>query len=137
VAGVQNIHPLKELLVTVTGDNFQVKVLNSNQVKIQPKFTEKYTIIKALAEKHTDFHTYQPKKDTSFRTVVRGMKYSTETGEIKTEIEKFGQTVVNILNIKQNQTSTPLSLFFVDLKASENNKDIYQIETLKYTKVKF
>jgi hypothetical protein len=59
--------------------------------------------------------------------VVRGMHYSTDTSEIKIEIEKFGHTVVNIFNIKQNQTNTPLSLFFVDLKPSENNKDIYQI----------
>jgi hypothetical protein len=57
VAGVQNIQPLKELLVTVMGDDFE----------LQPKSPEKYkTIIKALAEKHTEFHTYQPKEDKSF-----------------------------------------------------------------------
>jgi len=138
VAGVQNIQPLKELLVTVTGDDFELKVLNGNQVKIQPKSTEIYTtIIKALAEKHTEFQMYRPKEDRSFRTILRGMRYSTDTIEIETEIEKFGHTVVNIFNIKQNQTNTPLSLFFVDLKPSKNNKHIYQIETLNYIKVKF
>jgi len=40
VAGVQNIKPLKELLVTVTGDEFKLKVLNGDQVKIQTKFSE-------------------------------------------------------------------------------------------------
>jgi exosome complex RNA-binding protein Rrp4 len=56
VTEVQNIQPLKEILVTVTGDDFELRVLNGNQVKIQPKSTEKYTtIIKALAEKHTEF----------------------------------------------------------------------------------
>jgi hypothetical protein len=34
VVGVQNIHPLKELLVIVTEGDFGLKVLNSNQVKI-------------------------------------------------------------------------------------------------------
>jgi len=65
------------------------------------------------------------------------MHYSTYIREIKPEIEKFGHTIVNIFNIKQNRANIPLSLFFVNLKASENNKDIYQIENLNYTKVKF
>jgi DNA polymerase III sliding clamp (beta) subunit (PCNA family) len=51
VVGVQNIQPLKELLVTIAGDEFEFKVLQDNQVKIQPKSSDKYTtIIKALAE---------------------------------------------------------------------------------------
>jgi hypothetical protein len=49
VAGVHNIKPLKELLVTVSGDDFELKVLNGNQVKVQPKSADKYrTIIYAL-----------------------------------------------------------------------------------------
>jgi len=88
VAGVQNVQPLKELLVTVTGDDFELKVLNGKQVKIQPKSAEKYKTIKALAEKYTELHTYQPKDDRSFRIVLRGMNYSTDTSEVKSEIEK-------------------------------------------------
>jgi PAX-interacting protein 1 len=138
VSGVQNIQPLKKLLVAVTGDDFELKVLTGNQVKIQPKTADKYkTIIQALAEKHTEFRMYQPKEDTSFRTVLRGMHYSTATSEIKSSIEKFDHTVVNVFSVKQNQTNIPLSLFFVDLKPSENNEDLYQIEFLNYTKVKF
>jgi hypothetical protein len=67
VAGVQNIQPLKELLVTIGGEEFELKVLQDNQVKIQPKSSDKYTTtIKALAEKRTEFHTYQPKADRHF-----------------------------------------------------------------------
>jgi hypothetical protein len=52
VPGAQNIQPLKEVLVGVTGDDFDLKVLTSNQVKIQPKTAHKYkTTIQALAEK--------------------------------------------------------------------------------------
>ena len=43
VAGVENIKPIKELLVTVAGDDFELKVLNGTKVKIQPKSTEKYS----------------------------------------------------------------------------------------------
>jgi len=138
VDGVQNINPLRELLVGIAGDDFELKVLQGNQVKIQPKSSDKYTtIIKALTEKRTEFHTYQPKADRSFRTVLRGLHYSTDTKDIKSEIESLGHTVVNIFNIKQSRTNIPLPLFFVDLKPGPNNKAIYLIETLHYTKVKF
>ena len=69
--------------------------------------------------------------------MFRGMHYSTDISDIKTELENSGHTLVNIFNIKQNRTNITLSLFFADLKPSGNNKDIYQIETLNYTKVKF
>ena len=138
VAGVQNIHPLKELLLKIAGDDFELKVLQGNQVKIQPKTSEKYsTIIKALAEKHTEFHTYQAKENRSFRVILRGLHYSTNTQDIKTEIENLSHTVVNIFNIKQSRTNIPLPLFFIDLKQNPNNKEIYSIETLHYTKVTF
>jgi hypothetical protein len=106
VSGVQNIQPLKELLVIVMENDLELKILNGHQVKIQPTSTAKYqTIIKALAEKHTEFHTYQPKENRSFRTVLRGIHYSTDTNEIKSEIEKLGHKVINIFNIKPRPTS--------------------------------
>jgi len=52
------------------------------------------------------------------------------------EIESLRHTVMNIY-IKQSRTNTPLPLVFVDLNPSANNKDVYFIETLHYTKVKF
>jgi predicted ABC-class ATPase len=122
----------------VTGDDFEVKVLTCNQVKIQPKTADKYkTIIQALAEKHTEFHTYRPKEDRSFRTVLKGMYYSTATSEIKSAIEKFGHTVVNLFNVKHKPDEHSAVIILLDLKPSENNKDVYQIESLNYTKVKF
>jgi pyruvate/2-oxoacid:ferredoxin oxidoreductase alpha subunit len=104
VSGVQNIQPLKDLLVTVTENDFELKILNADQVKIQPTSTTKYhTIIKALAENHTEFHTYQPKEDRSFRTILMGINYSEDTNKIKSEIEKLGHKV-NIFNIKHTWT---------------------------------
>jgi hypothetical protein len=126
VSGVQNIQPLKELLVTVTENDFELKLLKGDQVKIHASSTDKYhTIIKALAEKHTEFHTYQPKENRRFRTVLRCLHYSTDTNKIKSEIEKLGHIVVNIFNLKQPRTNITLPLFFVDLKPSDNNQEIH------------
>jgi len=65
------------------------------------------------------------------------MHNSTDVEDIKSAIEHHGHTVINVYNIRQQRTNILLSLFFVDLKPNENNKDIYQIETLNYTKVRF
>jgi hypothetical protein len=44
---------------------------------------------------------------------------------------------MNIYNNKQSRTNTPQTLFFVDRKPSPNNKNIYLIKTIHYTKIKF
>ena len=67
VDGVQNINPLRELLVGIAGKDFELKVLQGNQVKIQPKSSTNYsTIIKAVSEKRTEFNSYQPKLTEAF-----------------------------------------------------------------------
>jgi len=123
VAGVHNIQPLHDLLIEIATDAFELKVLRENQVKIQPKSPDVYrTIIKALAEKHTEFHTYQPKADRSFRTVLRGLHHSTDIKDLRAVIESHGHTVVNIFNITQARSRTPLPLFFIDLKPNKTTK---------------
>jgi hypothetical protein len=135
---VHNIKPLHELLIAITGDKFELKVLLNNQVKIQPKFAETYRqILHALVDKRTEFHTYQPKDERCFRAVLRVMHHSTDVADIKTAIEQHGHTDLNIHNIKQQRTNIPLPLFFVDLKPNMNNKEIYHIDTLFYTRVNF
>ena len=38
------------------GEDFELKVLNGNELNILRKSEEKYTIIKASAQKHSEFH---------------------------------------------------------------------------------
>jgi hypothetical protein len=55
------------VLCYIASGDVELKVLQGKEVKIQPKSSDKYTtIIKALTEKRTEFHTYQPKADRSF-----------------------------------------------------------------------
>jgi hypothetical protein len=68
-------------------------------------------IIKALAEKRAEFHTYKLKEEGSYRVVLKNMHYSINSEGIKTEIEKLGHTVTNIWNIKQYRTKLPFSIF--------------------------
>lgn len=137
VDGVKCIAPLSKLLEDIAKDKYEIKALNNDQVKIQPKTTEHYTIImRALTEKKTEFHTYQYKKERSFRVVLRNLHQTTDITDLKKEIEDLGHTVVNICNIRQRGTKKPLPLFYVELCPGDNNKDIYDVEFLMRSKVK-
>jgi hypothetical protein len=58
----KNISPLIE---KIARQQYQIKALTYCQVEVQPKTSESYrTIIKALAEKHTEFQTYKLKKES-------------------------------------------------------------------------
>jgi hypothetical protein len=137
VSGVQNIQPLKELLVTdgklLRAQNTQRR-LSQNPTNIHCQIPYHH---KSFSRKTHRISHYQPKENRSFRTILMGIHYSTNTNKIKSEIEKLGHKFVNIFNIKQTRTNISLPLFFVDLKPSDINKKIYRIETLNYSKVKF
>lgn len=111
-----NIKPLTDTLKTIASNEYEIKTLANGQVKILPKTSEKYTlIVKALIEKNAEFHTYQLQENRSFKTVLRNMHHTTDTTEIKQKLMKLGHTVVNISNIKQGGTKTPLPLFYIDI----------------------
>jgi hypothetical protein len=56
--------------------HYEIKALADNQVEVQPKTSESYrTILKASAEKRTQFHTYKLKKERSYRVALKNMHY--------------------------------------------------------------
>ena len=95
------------------------------------------TIIKALTDKKTEFHTYKPKQDKAFRVVLKYVHPTTDLAEIKRSVKNKGHEVSSIWNINQRNTNKPLPMFFVDLKPQDKNKDIYNIKLLLNTCVQF
>lgn len=68
VDGVNNIKPLTQLLNEHAGENYEIKVLHNEQVKILSKSSEVYSIIvKQLELKETEFYTYRPKHERNFK----------------------------------------------------------------------
>jgi hypothetical protein len=106
------------------------KALPDNQVKFQQIMSECYGItVTALTERCTEFHTYKLKEERSYGVVLKIMHYSINPDDIK--IEKLGHMVTNTGNIERNRTKLPLSMFFVDLKPAQNNKDIFNVEYIQ------
>jgi hypothetical protein len=72
ITDVTNISPLIQLLEQIAKQQYGIKALADNQVKVQPTTFESYrTIINALAEKRTQFHTYKLKEERSYRVVLK------------------------------------------------------------------
>lgn len=135
---VSNIQPLIELLEEHAHDNYDLKILQNEQVKIQPKTAETYTVVvKELENKNTEFYTYKPKQDRSFKVILKNMHPSTCIDDIKEALEALEHECTNIWNIKQYKTKNPLPMFIVELKQKDNNKSIYDIKYLLHCKIVF
>lgn len=135
---VENIQPLISLLNNYAQNNYELKVLNNEQVKIQPKTPDAYReIVKQLEIKNTEFYTYKPKQERSFKVVLKNIHPSTDLNDIKLELAELGHDCVNIWNIKQRKTKKPLPIFIVELKPHENNKNVYHIKYLLKCKIAF
>ena len=87
---VEFIQPLKYLLEKIAADNYELKTLRGNEVKIQAKNVEIFRLItKSLEEKNTEFHTFRPKQERSYNVVLKGIHSSTPLEDIKVEIENL------------------------------------------------
>jgi hypothetical protein len=106
ISGVTNIKSLIELLNAIAQDIYLVKTLYNDQVRVQPTESSVYTtIVKALMEKNTEFHTYKPRQDRSFRVVLKNIHPSTDLHDIKLGLKDKGHDVTNIWNVKQRVTN--------------------------------
>jgi hypothetical protein len=68
--------------------------------------------------------------------VIRGLHHTTPADAIYMELEENGFNVRTVTNALHPTTKTHLPLFFVDLDPSPNNKSIYEIKKLYFSKVR-
>ena len=68
--------------------------------------------------------------------MLRNIHHSAELDELNFEMLKHGHEVTNNSNIRHRITKNPLSLFLIDIKRKENNKEIYNDNRLMNSIVK-
>src|SRR5436190_10183788 len=136
VANVVNMMQALQSMVSL--NEFSYKCLSGDKIKIFPNNADAYRmIVKGLTNVKLCFHTYQLKQERAYRVVLKNMHHSTPVDSIKEAIEEQGHSVRNIINVMNNKTKVPLSLFFVDLEPNSNNKMIFDIIYLLNAKIKF
>jgi hypothetical protein len=79
---------------------------------------------------------YKLKEERSYRVLLK-ICITPSTLKTSKQIEKLGHTVMNIWNIEQYRTKLPFSMFIVELKPAQNNKDIFNVEYIQQCKIKF
>lgn len=138
VSKVECIQPLKDLLLDIAPNKYELRILRADEVKIQPFSIDVFRLItKSLEEKKTEFHTFRPKQERTYNVVLKGVHSSTPVDEIREEIEQLGHEISNISNIKNRVSKQPLPMFFINLKPKPNNKEIYDCTSILHTKVIF
>ena len=138
IDGVSVIQPLYEMLNEIAKDAYDIRIVSSNQVKIQVKTAEIYKIVvKELESKDTQFYTYKPKEERCFKVVLRNMHPSVNQDELTEELNEMGHHVTNIWNVKHRVTKAPLPMFMIELSPNSNNKNIYDIRHLLHCRISF
>ena len=121
---------IKSIEEDISKEDYKLKI-NNNHVKILPTNPDVYRkLTKLLKTLNANFHTYQLKQERPFRVVLRNIHHSVDLDELKFELLKLGHEVTNISNVRHRVTKNPLSLFFIDIKQKENNKEIYNVNRL-------
>jgi hypothetical protein len=86
--------------------------------------TGQRTIITYLQSKNAEYHTYQ------FRVVIRGLHPSCDMGLMMEELRGLRFEPTQMLSVHHFLTKVPMRLFFLDLKPSPNNINIYELTRL-------
>lgn len=117
-------------------DDFTCKS-STESIKINTTSPSAYrSIIKYLKDAKAEFFTYQLKENKPYRIVIRNLHPTTSPDYIKEELEKEGYQVRNVTNALHRVSKIKLPLFFVDLEPALHNKNIFELQTICYTKVK-
>jgi len=134
---VNNFKSFCSTIHSVTnGEAFTCKS-STNRLKLSTSTSTSYrNVIMFIKDNKTDFHTYQSKQERTYRIVVKNLHHTTCISDIEQELLSHGHTVRNITNVLQYNTKSPLPLFFIDLEQADNNKEVFKIEFLCYSKIK-
>lgn len=87
-------------------------------------------MVKELDKKDTQYHTYIPKFDKTFRFALRGLQHAIDIDYLKTRMLELRHEVVNTHNIKHRTKKQQLPMFFVELTSKENNMQMYNLRKL-------
>ncbi|GFS87909.1 nucleic-acid-binding protein from transposon X-element [Trichonephila clavipes] len=105
-----------------------------NYIKIQPATAEdEDNIKKLLVIKKADHYTIE--HPSVIKAVIKGLPSSTNVTDIETELKAKGFDVEKIAQLRKFSTKSPLPLFMIQIKRSENAQDIFKLKNLIYLTV--
>jgi hypothetical protein len=96
-------------LSTKKPETYFTKTRSNNTVRISALSPETYRkLIRHIQDEKIIHYTYEIKQDRAYRVVIRDLRHSISTNEIKNELNEKGHLVRNIINVKNRATKEPL-----------------------------
>jgi hypothetical protein len=92
---IAGIFSLSQLLKEIAIGKYKIKIINNEQVKIQPN-SFIVSITRKFKSRNTEFHTYKPKQEKSFKVVFKNIYVIANLNDIRKEIEDLEYTITNI-----------------------------------------
>ncbi|GFX89952.1 nucleic-acid-binding protein from transposon X-element [Trichonephila clavipes] len=105
-----------------------------NYIKIQPATAEDEDKIKYLLIIKKGNH-YTIEHPTVIKAVIKGLPSSTNVTDIESDLQAKGFEVEKIAQLRKFSTKSPLPLFMIQIKRSENAQDIFKLKNLIYLTV--
>ena len=135
---IPDFHALKKDIVRVCGNNFNVKNLPNNSIRVNCLTSDAYRALTKFLNgiPKLSWHSWQLKEDRGFRCVVRGLYHATEKQELVEAFAIHGHKVRSSTVVVDRITKKPFNLFFVELEPASNNKLVFDITRLCYEIVK-
>ncbi|GFU63111.1 uncharacterized protein TNCV_4162831 [Trichonephila clavipes] len=103
-------------------------------IKIQPASAEDHENIENLLTTKKADH-YIIEYPTVIKAVIRGLPSSTDIADIESKLKLKGFAVEKISQLRSFAPKSPLPLFMVQIKHSENAVNIYELKNLNYLTV--
>lgn len=132
---IPQVNDINKMIISFSAligrDNFTYKSGRDGQARVMASNSDSYRkLVSFLDANNIVFHTYQLKEDKPYKIVIKNIHFSTPLDDIKLDLAQNGHTVRNIVNARSKATKMPMSLFFVDLEPSANNKHVFDINRL-------
>lgn len=83
-----------------------------------------------------EHHSYELQTGRTFKVVIKVLAKNTPTNEVKTKMNKLGHEANLVNNFISKRKRKAVDLFYVELIAKDNNKEIFNIKRLLRSIVK-
>ncbi|XP_029174680.1 uncharacterized protein LOC114943252 [Nylanderia fulva] len=120
----------------IAENDFQVKVMNKNNIKINAKNSDAYRqLVNILKTNNLSFHSYENKQIRPIRVMAKNLHHSSKEENIIADLTRQGFKVQNVVNKQSWKRKEPLDMFVLSFDTEEDINKIFQISNIMNCKV--
>ncbi|GFU34191.1 nucleic-acid-binding protein from transposon X-element [Nephila pilipes] len=135
IDNIQNSTTLLKKLKNLTQLNLTGKLIGSS-LRVYPQTAAAYHQIRSfISQENLQHYTYQLPEDKMIRAVIRGMPIDTPVQEILQDLDELNIHAEECHIMTNKRNDTPMPLFLVTLKKTDENKEIFNLTEICSLKI--